>query len=479
MRLPHSHERGEQKLARRYRNGAARGGGLVAAEAARSIEPVEGLRRAFGFRPPPIDLEQMSQDKADGVPQEGDLIAGKYRIESVLGKGGMGIVVAAHHTTLRQPVAIKFLLPTALGNPESVERFLREARSAASIQSEHVARVVDIGTLETGAPYLVMEYLTGVDLKELLRVNGPLPVAEAVDYVLQACEAIAEAHSRGIVHRDLKPSNIFRTSHADGIPLIKVLDFGLSKVLSSHAEVHEVSLTATNMVMGSVHYMSPEQLRNMKEADARADLWAIGAILYQLITGRRPFDALSLPDLCLMIATDPPEPIRAHLPDAPDGLEAVILRCLEKDRDRRMQAVWELAEALLPFGTERAALSVERILRCQRRSLPGGAQGGVAPASLQSSPGLVGSASMRGRMGTPSASASMRSREPPAGSYDFGDSDLSTLSLGAAKAAAAASQMVTTTGDAQPRRPWVWYVVAALLALGFAGALVWFRSAPR
>src|SRR6266542_4042743 len=160
---------------------------------------------------------------------EGDLLAGKYRVERVLGGGGMGVVVAAHHLQLARRVALKFLLPEACSQPGSVERFLREARSAAQIGSEHVARVSDVGTLETGAPYMVMEYLKGDDLSQVLKTRGRLPLQEALDYVLQACEAVAEAHAIGIVHRDLKPANLFLTQRADGSPLVKVLDFGISK----------------------------------------------------------------------------------------------------------------------------------------------------------------------------------------------------------------------------------------------------------
>ncbi len=183
------------------------------------------------------------------IPKEGDVLAGKYRIDRVLGKGGMGVVVAAHHTTLRQNVAVKFLLAATAKRGDATERFLREARAAVSIQSEHVARVTDVGTLESGAPYMVMEFLTGSDLGQVLEERGPLPVEEAVDYVLQACEAIAEAHALGLIHRDLKPANLFVTTRADGSPLIKVLDFGLSK--ATKPDTLDASLTATNVVMGS------------------------------------------------------------------------------------------------------------------------------------------------------------------------------------------------------------------------------------
>jgi serine/threonine-protein kinase len=302
-------------------------------------------------------------DEAE-LPREGDVIAGKYRVESVLGKGGMGVVVSARHTSLRQHVAVKFLLPKALQLPGAKERFLREARAAVSIKSEHVARVIDIGELETGAPYMVMEYLRGVDFGQTLKDRGPLPAREAVDYILQACEALAEAHALGIVHRDLKPGNLFLAARADGSPLVKVLDFGLSKATRTEdEETPEQSLTATGIVVGSPHYMSPEQLRSLKQVDTRADVWALGVILYQLLSGRRPFEADSMVATCAKIAADPPIPLRERKPDVPAGLEAIILRCLEKDVTRRIQSVAELARCLAPFGSERAPISVERIVR--------------------------------------------------------------------------------------------------------------------
>jgi serine/threonine-protein kinase len=297
----------------------------------------------------------------DGLPKEGDVIAGKYQVEKVLGKGGMGVVVAARHTSLRQHVAVKFLLPKALTLPGAAERFLREARAAVAIRSEHVARVIDVGELESGAPYMVMEYLTGTDFGQVLKTRGTLPLKEAVDYVLQACEALAEAHALGVVHRDLKPGNLFLTTRADGSPLVKVLDFGLSKATKPGEDEH--SLTAPDVIVGSPHYMSPEQLRSLKQVDARSDVWALGVILYQLLSGRRPFESDSLVGTCARIAAEPPTPLRERKPDVPAELETIIGRCLEKDREKRLQTVADLARLLAPYGSERAPISVERIVR--------------------------------------------------------------------------------------------------------------------
>ncbi|WP_433935990.1 protein kinase [Sorangium cellulosum] len=295
---------------------------------------------------------------------EGQILSGKYRVERILGQGGMGVVVAALHEQLQQRVAIKMLHPGA--NAEMVERFVREARAAVRLKSEHVARVLDVGTLETGAPFMVMEYLEGSDLQETLRQRGPLELEEAVGYVLEACEAIAEAHAAGIIHRDLKPANLFLTRGADGSGMVKVLDFGISKALaepSAAGAEPELGLTKTAMVLGSPLYMAPEQMRSARTVDTRADIWSLGAILYQLLTARVPFDATSLSELILMINTEAPPSPSLFRRDLPPGLEAAILRCLEKDVAKRFRSVAELAGAIVDFGPPLALASLERIER--------------------------------------------------------------------------------------------------------------------
>ncbi|HET7543938.1 MAG TPA: protein kinase [Polyangiaceae bacterium] len=293
---------------------------------------------------------------------EGQILAGKFRIERVLGQGGMGIVVAATHLQLDERVALKFLLPEALVNPEAVERFAREARAAVKIKSEHVARVSDVGTLESGSPYMVMEYLQGEDLAACVRRAGALAVPDAIELLLQACEAIAEAHALGIVHRDLKPANLFITRRVDGSACIKVLDFGISKVTTPSA-TPEFAMTKTSTVMGSPLYMSPEQMSSTRSVDQRTDIWALGVILYEMLTGRVPFDADTMPQLCGMVLQDPPRPIHELRPDLPRALEQVLLRCLEKNREHRFNNVAELAFALAPFGQPAAQRSAERIAR--------------------------------------------------------------------------------------------------------------------
>ena len=293
--------------------------------------------------------------------REGDVLAGKYRVDKVLGVGGMGVVVAAHHIHLDDRVAIKFLLPETLGNSDAVMRFAREARAAVKIKSEHVARVTDVGTMENGAPYMVMEYLEGSDLSAWLKERGRLPFDLAIDFILQACEALAEAHALGIVHRDLKPANLFVARLPGGVESVKVLDFGISKLTGFSASGGESSATKTSALMGSPLYMSPEQMRSSKDVDTRSDLWAIGVILYELLSGTPPFVADSMPELVLKIMEATPTPLRQARPDAPDGFEAVILRCLERDRNRRYQTVGDLAAALAVFAPRKARASIERI----------------------------------------------------------------------------------------------------------------------
>jgi serine/threonine-protein kinase len=302
---------------------------------------------------------QGGSNSAAGV-REGDILAGKYRVERVLGIGGMGVVVAAHHIQLDEKVSLKFLLPEALGNSEAVARFAREARAAVKIKSEHVARVSDVGTLPNGAPYMVMEYLDGGDLAAWLHERGPLPVEHAVEFVLQACEAIAEAHALGIVHRDLKPANLFCVRRADGRLSIKVLDFGISK-MSQFGGSGPSAVTHASALMGSPLYMSPEQMRSAKQVNSQTDIWAIGIILFELLTGKPPFLAESLPELFHRVGSEPPPPLRGFRPEVPADLEAVIVRCLEKNREQRYPNVAELALALFPFAPKRAKGSVERI----------------------------------------------------------------------------------------------------------------------
>jgi serine/threonine-protein kinase len=294
--------------------------------------------------------------------RQGELLAGKYRVEQVLGAGGMGYVVAALHEQLGQRVAVKLLVPELCENEDSVTRFLREARAAVKIHSEHVARVLDVGELTNGSPYMVMEFLSGRDLAEELDQPGQLEVAVAIDYVLQASEAVAEAHSLNLIHRDLKPANLFLTHRPDGSPLVKVLDFGISKAINVEENALEPapSLTATHSLLGSPAYMSPEQIRRPKSVDTRTDIWSLGSILYELLVRDPPFNAESPLALLAAVVSDPLPSVRDKRPDVPVELEAVIAKCLEKNPDKRYQTVAELADALAPFAP-RSQPSVSRI----------------------------------------------------------------------------------------------------------------------
>lgn len=290
----------------------------------------------------------------------GDVLAGKFEVERLLGEGGMGVVVSARHLELDQRVAVKFLLPEIAKRPDAAERFRREARAAVKIRSEHVARVLDVGGSD-GVPYMVMEYLEGHDLADELAERGPLPVAEAVGFVLQACEAVAEAHAAGIVHRDLKPANLFLAHRADGSRLVKVLDFGISKSVSG-ASAADLSLTATSALIGSPLYMSPEQMHSAKNVDGRTDIWALGAILFQTLTNRPPYVATSIPELCNALLNEAPPPLSDFRDDIPPELAAALSKALAKDKALRWQTVGELASALSAFAPE-AKIHAERALR--------------------------------------------------------------------------------------------------------------------
>ncbi|MEA2751339.1 MAG: eukaryotic-like serine/threonine-protein kinase [Myxococcales bacterium] len=296
------------------------------------------------------------------LPRNGDVIAGKYRVERVLGSGGMGVVLAVTHLQLGEAYAIKCLNPAGAADPETVERFMREARAAVRIKSEHIARVSDVGTLDDGSPYILMECLSGRDLGEVLAASGRLSIDDAVEYVLQACTGIAEAHALGIVHRDLKPSNLFLTERLDGAALVKVLDFGISKAVADTGP-HTPSLTQTASVFGSPAYMSPEQIRSAKNVDFRTDVWSLGVILHELLTGELPFVAETSGGLLSAIAADEPEALRDRRPDAGEELDAIVKRCLEKKVEKRFQSVAELASALEPFRRTGSLVSVGRIRR--------------------------------------------------------------------------------------------------------------------
>jgi eukaryotic-like serine/threonine-protein kinase len=321
-------------------------------------------------------------------PQVGEVVAGKYRLDRVLGAGGMGMVFAATHMELDRLVAVKFVHAVYCQNPEVIARFVREARAVVKIESEHVAKVIDVGHTPSGAPYMVMEHLDGEDLSDLLKM-GPINVSDAVDYVVQACAAMLEAHEMGIVHRDLKPANLFLTHRRDRSPLIKVLDFGISKL--NDADSSQAALTNPSMLMGSPAYMSPEQLINPREVDPRTDLWSLGVILFELLAGRPAFQAQSLPLLMTAIMQQEPDDILSLRPDVPPGLAAVIRRSLAKRVEERFQSVPEMVNALLPFAPRRSHWSIERIAKSAGSNTLTGNMDGTGPTiSISSMHSLSG-----------------------------------------------------------------------------------------
>jgi serine/threonine-protein kinase len=290
---------------------------------------------------------------------EGDVLRGKYRVERVLGEGGMGVVLLATHLRMDRRVAIKFLREGARAAEAS--RFATEARAASKLRGEHAVQILDVDDGDDGRPFIVMEHLEGADLHAVLKKSGPLAIAEAAAHVLQACEGIAEAHAAGIVHRDLKPANLFLTKRPDGGALLKILDFGISQ-----------SAGARGDVIGSPWYMAPEQLRGTATIDARADVWALGVVLYELLTNGLPFEASGAAELALRVASDPPRDARERRPELDEALVSVVNRCLEKNPADRYASVAELARALAPFAPsgDAAAARTDAVLAQAPASSP-------------------------------------------------------------------------------------------------------------
>ena len=312
----------------------------------------------------------------------GDLLVGKYRVERVHRRGALGLTLEALHTQLGQRVAVRLLSADPKAYPEAAARFLRGARLAVQFQNEHTARIIDVGCLESGAPYIVAELLSGSDLQRVLKVRDSLPISEAVDFMLQACEGLAEAHAHHIVHRNLKPTNLFLTRR-EGVRKVAVLDFGVSEdPLSDIA----INLGSTQGASKALSYLAPEQIREPATVDARADIWALGAILHEMLTGCRLHEAQATPALLAMIAADAPVPLSHLRPDAPLELEAVILRAVAKDREARYSNIGEFAEALRPFASEEGQEAISRIAKAlgrrAARSLPPPLPGGARPNAI-------------------------------------------------------------------------------------------------
>ncbi len=419
----------------------------------------------------------------------GDLLADKYRVERVLGQGGMGVVVAAWHVELEQRVAVKFLLPQFAQDKSASERFRREARAAVKIRSEHVARVIDVGTLEDGGPYMVMEYLEGKDLQTELEQVGCFEIQEAIEFVLQACLAMAEAHAKGMIHRDLKPANLFRTTRPDGASVIKVLDFGISKSIQGSSDP-QLSLTRTAAMIGSPLYMSPEQLESARDVDERADVWSLGVILFELLTGSLPFGGETLPQLVRAVLVGQHPQVHELRPEVPPELSAVVSRCIEKDKDVRLANVAELAKALaqfLPDG-ERYSERVQKVLRLSALS-----SAATAPIAAVTAPIAAVTAASAGSGVLPSASPAVSavgdSGQGPATDVDppnfesrggtvevhVGDSDR-PASDASQKNETIDSWGGTNSSESKKRSPMVAIAVAAGVCLLGVGAWVAFAG---
>jgi serine/threonine-protein kinase len=354
---------------------------------------------------------------ADGSSVEwrpGTVIAEKYCVRGVIGSGGVGDVIKARHTELDEPVALKILKPRWLAVPQVVARFLQEGRAAAKLKGEHVTRIYDVGRTEGGLPFLVMEYLEGEDLSAVI-TRGSVPISDAVDWIIESCDALGEAHSMGIIHRDVKPQNLFLVRR-HGLRRIKLLDFGISRLPTQAGDQARVE-QAPPSVIGTPAYMSPEQVRGEDEIEPRADIWALGVVLYELLTGRLPFYADTFPALTAKILAEPPERSLSSLrPSAPEALEAVVDRCLRKDPQERFADVAELVLALLPFAHPRQRVTFDHLLRVQmdagaawRPSDPGGvkASRGSAETLVAPQPSVSSDpAPPRSSEGEPSGTAS-------------------------------------------------------------------------
>jgi serine/threonine protein kinase len=431
------------------------------------------------------------------------VLVGKYRVVETIGVGGMGVVVAAEHLTLGVRVAIKLLLPKLLSNKPLTERFLREARTALRISSEHVARVMDVDKLPSGLPFMVMEYLEGEDLGFLVQSGRRFSVEEAIHYLVQGAEALAQAHHLGIVHRDIKPANLFLVERGEHPGVVKVLDFGISKILDDVEGDAPLALTKTTTVLGSGLYMSPEQMRSAKNVDHRTDIYALGICLYELYTGTQPYTADSFAELAVRVSTEPPDPLRRHRPDVPEELARTIERAYARSPQDRFQTVAELVSALGPFAAAETLPIIDGIVRHfsavpRSPSIPPGAM--ARPPTLSARPAEASAgpaASAAPSLGLSAASATpavhgasalaatdgegpptMRRVPTPAevGSAPVGAAadDAAALPHAPTLSTSAAGAMMGTGASGTHGRSFLpWLVISAGLLLGAAGAGLW------
>jgi eukaryotic-like serine/threonine-protein kinase len=392
----------------------------------------------------------------------GEIFAGKYRIDDVIGEGGMGVVLLAQHLELDQPVAIKFLLDTVADSAEGAERFRREARAAAKIQSDHVARVYDVGILPTGERYMVMEYLKGKDLADELAIRGRFPVAYGARLMLEVLEAVSEAHAAGIVHRDLKPGNVFLAQRPDGRIRVKVLDFGISKAVGL-VSASELSLTKTSAWIGSPLYMAPEQMQSARDVDSRADIWSFGAIFYEVLTGEPPYIASSLPQLCALLLSQDPAPVSQKCGEIPYDLEQLVMRCLMRDPNARYQSVSELMMDL--------QLVLGRISGAGRDSATG--PGSLAPIASRLPLVPAKTSAGIGGAGTVLAEPHLAGATPVTGEQNPTNG---TWSSSAQQPVGGGAALTSKSNPSAPSKKFA--TVLALLSLGVAASVAWYAFRP-
>ncbi len=343
--------------------------------------------RGGGEVPASTSIESIRQSIRTDAFAPGEIIAGKYIVERVVGIGGVGVVLAAKHAELDEMVAIKFLHPQMQTRADVVGRFANEARMAVRIKSEHAARVFDFGVEPERGPYLVMEYLEGRTLAEAIQ-SAPIRLVQAVEYVLQICEAMAVAHSLGIVHRDIKPENLFLSRRHDGTEAIKVLDFGISKPsLTGNALGLVRSMVETQDIMGTPLYMSPEQIRSTATVDHRTDLWSIGIVLYEMLARRMPFAGDTIPSICANVLETEAAPLSSFLP-VPPAFDLVVAGCLQKDRAKRFQSVADLTAALMPFAAGRGSSFPPHVATLLEIAIAPPAAAPSAPPAPPAQPGL-------------------------------------------------------------------------------------------
>ncbi len=349
------------------------------------------------------------------VPKVGDVLLGRWSVEAEIGRGGMGVVHRVRDASSGRVAAMKILSPEATEVAEAIPRFLNEAKAASQLKSENVVRIYDTGTLPNGLPFIVMELLEGADLGTVLERRGPLPVTDVVDAVIHASDALAEAHAQGMVHRDLKPANLYRARGPNGQPIMKVLDFGVAKITSL---AKSGAATAAGAFLGSPHYMAPEQMKSAKDVDARADVWSLGIVMYELLTGKLPFDGKSFGQLFLQITLEPPQPFERA--DVPPGLVEIIQRCMSKNREERYSDLAALVHSLARFA------SPDGVARAHALAAKSGG-GPTAPASSSRMAALAGTIVMPGA--PPSTRGSVPQPPPPASSPNIGFAAPSSGSL--------------------------------------------------